>query len=274
VTITDQSLAWAESVVGPLRATPIAAGTTGIVLRLDAAGGECVLKLYCPDPEEPDCAWREQRILDLLRETVMPVPRVLAIDRDGSSAGWPAVLMTRVAGRKRIRPRETGPWLKELASLAARIHALPFDSELLPRYRLWGLNDPLEKPRWWRDAGAWRAAVELFRGPMPQENRCFIHRDFHPGNVLWQGGHVSGVVDWLHGCWGPPSADLGHCRLNLWLDNGPAAARQFLDLYGASDYDHYWDIADAMTWHVDPKRDGERHARRWESFITAAIKSA
>jgi len=155
----------------------------------------------------------------------------------------------------------------------ARIHALPLDPELLPRYRLWGLNDPLDKPPWWRDAGAWCAAVELFRGPMPEEPWCFIHRDFHPGNVLWQNGRVSGVVDWLHGCWGPPSADVAHCRLNLWLDNGPAAAQRFLAMCGASDYDHYWDVADAMSWHIDQKRDGERRARHWESFITDAVNS-
>lgn len=245
---------------------------------LDAAGGQLVLKLYRPDPEEPDSAWREQRILDLLRETLLPVPRVLAIDRDGSRAGWPALLMTRMRGRKRMHPRAHERWLHQLAALAARIHDLAVDEPDLPRYRLWGFEDDLGRPGWWRDGGAWRAAVEVFHGPMPEETWCFIHRDFHPGNVLWQGDIVSGVVDWLHGCWGPPSADVGHCRLNLWLDNGPMSAQRFLDEYrklrpGPPAYDRYWDVAAAMSWHLDPERDGERFAGRWESFITAAVSS-
>lgn len=275
----DRARLWVESLVGPVGATPITAGTTGQVFALDAAGGPLVLKLYRPDPEEPDSARREETILDVLRDTLMPVPRVVAMDRDGSQAGWPALLMTRLAGRKRIKPRRADPWLKQMAALAARIHELEIDERSVPRYGLWGLSDPLDTPAWWRDKGAWRAAVELFRGPMPDgEPWRFIHRDFHPGNVLWQRGHVSAVVDWLHGCWGPPSADLGHCRLNLWIDNGPTAAQRFLDAYrmrkpDAPPYNRYWDIADALSWNLDQKRDGTHRARRWESFITSAVKA-
>ena len=43
----------------------------------------------------------------------------------------------------------------------------------------------------------------------------FCHRDYHPGNVLWSRGQVSGVVDWTHACHGAPAVDVAHCALNL-----------------------------------------------------------
>ncbi len=235
-----------------------------------------MLKLYRADASEPDSAWREAHILNLLASSELPVPRTVALDRDGSEAGMPALLMSRMPGRRRMRPREIDPWLQELAAVAARIHALPITQSDLPRHGLWGLDDPLPVPDWWTDAGVWRAAVDVFRGPGPDEPRCFIHRDFHYGNLLWRGGHVSAIVDWLHGCWGPASADLAHCRINLWLDHGPAAAQGWLDAYREinpemTPYNRYSDIADAMSWHLDPKRDGLDRARRYESFMTAAI---
>jgi len=46
----------------------------------------------------------------------------------------------------------------------------------------------------------WERAVEISRGPAPDLPAVLLHRDFHPGNVLWRYGRVSGVVDWLGAC--------------------------------------------------------------------------
>jgi phosphotransferase family enzyme len=278
--------------------------TTGTMLAVDVLDGrgqrlELVLKLYRPDPSEPDSAWREAHILNLLtgnshlpasrgrsgREAArvgptrsqypeFQTPKVIGLDREGSETGWPALVMTRLQGRGGTHVMK--PRLSELAGLAARIHALPIPEADLPRYRLWGLDDPLPMPSRWSDPGVWRAAVDIFRGRMPDEPGCFIHRDFHPGNVLWKSGRAMAIVDWLHGCWGPASADLAHCRINLWLDVGPSAAQGLLDAYRSINpamhaYNGYWDIADAMSWHIDPKTDGAQRARRFEAFITAAV---
>lgn len=254
----------------------VSTGTMLAVDALDSRGAKLrlVLKLYRPDPSEPDSAWREAHILELLERTDLPVPRVITLDREGSSTDWAALLMTRLAGRGGTHAGAPRP--RELAGLASRIHGLSIPESELPRFGLWGLDDPLPVPEWWGDAAVWSEAVSIFRGPMPGEPPCFIHRDFHPGNVLWRAGRAVAIVDWLHGCWGPPSADLAHCRINLWLDHGPAAAQGLLDAYRElhpemPPYNTYWDIADAMSWHPDPERDGERFARRWESFITSAV---
>jgi len=264
------------------RIRPLTGGNTGLVVALDmreAKGKKlrAVLKLYRPDGSEPDSALREARILQLLAATDLPVPRVVAIDHDIDDAGWPALLMTRLPGQRRMRPRSQGPWLVELAKLARRIHALALPSEALPRYRPWGLDDPLPVPDWWADRDVWLRAVDIFHGPAPEEPLVFIHRDFHPGNVLWIDAKPSAVVDWLHGCLGPASVDVAHCRLNLWLDIGPEAANGLLNAYRAigqesAPYHPYWDIADAMSWRIDLELGGVARARRYESFVATAVQ--
>lgn len=267
---------WSISAVRPLPG-----GITGFVTALDMRDAKgrrlrVVLKLYRPDRSEPDSARREANILHRLAATNLPVPRVVAIDQDGGDAGWPALLMTRMPGRRRMRPRELGPPLHELAELARRIHSLALPHDALPRYRPWGLDDPLPVPGWWTDPRIWRRAVEIFHGPVPDEQPVFIHRDFHPGNVLWTGAKPSAIVDWLHGCLGPASVDIAHCRINLWLDIGPQAADGVLNAYRAirvesPPHNPYWDIADAMSWRIDPVRHGVVRARRYESFVAAAV---
>lgn len=237
-----------------------------------------MLKLYRPDVAEPDSARREANVLRMLAATDLPVPKVIAIDPDGDGAGWPALLMTRLPGRRRMRPRLQGPWLTELARLAHRIHALALPRGALPRYRPWGLDDSLPVPGWWADRDIWLRAVDIFHGPAPHEAPVFIHRDFHAGNVLWIGAKPSATVDWLHGCLGPASVDVAHCRLNLWIDVGPEAANGMLDAYRAlgtesGPHHPYWDIADAMSWRIDPELDGAARARRYESFVTTAVKA-
>ena len=83
-------------------------------------------------------------------------------------------------------------------------------------------------------------------GPPPDDRACFIHRDYHPGNTLWTGGRLTGVVDWIGGSWGPPSVDLGHMRVNLTADLGLAVADRFLAAHRAlTGFDHHpwWDVA-------------------------------
>ncbi|MGH8994849.1 MAG: aminoglycoside phosphotransferase family protein, partial [Acidimicrobiales bacterium] len=62
----------------------------------------------------------------------------------------------------------------------------------------------------------WERAVEIAHRPPPELPPVFIQRDFRPGNVLWQRGAVSGVVDWQSASIGPASADVAHCRANLF----------------------------------------------------------
>jgi hypothetical protein len=80
-----------------------------------------------------------------------------------------------------------------------------------------------------------------------------------PGNVLWSGSRIVGVVDWATSSRGDPGADIGHCRANL-TEFGLATPDVFLDLCRqagvCTDYDPYWDLAAAVDvghWADEPE---------------------
>jgi Phosphotransferase enzyme family len=74
-----------------------------------------------------------------------------------------------------------------------------------------------------------------------------VHRDYHPSNVLWLNGRVSGIVDWVNGCRGPAGIDVAWCRHNLANLQGVSVADEFLTAYideagSEFKYDPYWDL--------------------------------
>ena len=107
--------------------------------------------------------------------------------------------------------------------------------------------------------------------PVPWSRRaCLIHRDYHPGNTLWAGGRLVGVVDWIGGSWGPPSVDLGHMRVNLAAELGLAVADRFLAAHRAlTGFDHHpwWDVASA----VDVASEAPAAWRGVEDLVAAAL---
>ena len=59
----------------------------------------------------------------------------------------------------------------------------------------------------------------------------FLHRDYHPGNLPWHEGSLSGIVDWVFSSYGPLGIDVAHTRWNLALVDGPTSAAAFLSVY-------------------------------------------
>ncbi len=96
----------------------------------------------------------------------------------------------------------------------------------------------------------WERVGEVVRGPAPASPTHLIHRDFHPANVLWTDGRVSGIVDWVNSCRGPAGVDVGGMRRNLAHLFGGEAPDRFLAAYlsesGIAEYDPYWDLITAV----------------------------
>lgn len=57
------------------------------------------------------------------------------------------------------------------------------------------------------------------------------HGDFQSGNVVWDGGALTGVIDWEGVARGPAGYDVGWCRLDLYLLYGEDLADTFLAAY-------------------------------------------
>ena len=113
------------------------------------------------------------------------------------------------------------------------------------------------------DAAAWAAAIDVIRRSTPPYEGRFLHRDFHPGNVLFDvpparpaGARITGVVDWAATSWGPADLDVAHCATNLALLHGPAWGLRFAEAYeeaggvlaAAASERLYWRVRDAPAF--------------------------
>ena len=197
--------------------------------------------------DEPHAPRREVDALRFAFSRGLPVPEVVAADVTGAQVGdgIPVLLMSFLPGRAvaRARPREARRGRG--GDPRHRSRRLGLGHEYFPWYQSYEPVPPAAST--W--PALWNTAIDLWHNAMPAYEPTFIHRDFHPGNVLWLRGIASGVVDWPNGCRGPWGCDIAHCRQNLvWL-SGREAADEFLAAYEAltgRTYDYFWELASIM----------------------------
>lgn len=193
---------------------------------------------------EADLATHEAGVLRLLAKTEVAAPHLIAVDEDGTEAGVPSVLMTALSGVPVLVPSSMGVWLRQMAETLPGIHAIrPSPGEFPWRYKTYCDLAALRVPDWSQSRDAWNQAIAVARGPRPPTDEHLIHRDYHPSNILWHDGRITGVVDWVNACQGPAGVDIGHCRRNLALLHGLEVADRFLDeCLRWAEYDPHWDI--------------------------------
>lgn len=102
----------------------------------------------------------------------------------------------------------------------------------------------------------------MIRKPVPPYEGRFLHRDFQPGNVLFDAepprpadARITGVVDWAATSWGPADLDVAHCSVTLALLHGPAWGLRFAEAYeeaggmlaAAAGERLYWQVRDGLA---------------------------
>jgi len=208
-------------------------------------GKRLVLKRYIWSGllrDEPVAPRRELEALAFAETNALPAPRVVGADVTGDELGdeVPAILMTFLPGVPVAVPD-----LSALAVVAAEVHATGpdgFGHDYFPWYEATVVRPPPATRR----PALWEKAIALRSSAMPSYRPTFIHRDFHPGNVLWSRDRVCGIVDWANACRGPRGCDIAHCRANLLVLAGEDAADKFLAAYErltGEQYDLYWELA-------------------------------
>jgi Ser/Thr protein kinase RdoA (MazF antagonist) len=225
--------------------------TSSAVYLVHAGKYRYVLRILNNDAwfaREPDLAPHEAAAITEAQQTGVAAPKLIAFAPR-------ALLMTYLPGAVELRPANFSEWLHDLARTLASIHSHKSDS--FPwRFRTWLDRNKLTVPRWVANPSAWQRAIEIVREPAPQYCPVFIHRDYHPANVLWQEGRISGVVDWINACIGPAGIDVAHCRGNLASMYGPDAADEFLRMYMGEDdsfeYQPYWDLETLLDCLSEP----------------------
>lgn len=259
------------------------------VLRMKGSTSSSVYLVHCsrgldPNPvvlrvfdnhewlsREPDLPDHEACALVEAQKAAIRSPRLIAYSSTDIGFGAPVLVMSFIKGSIELRPSNFHDWLNGLARQLASIHQHAATGFPWP-YRSWLTRDLLAPPEWTLVPRVWDRAIELVLGTPPDtQPPVFIHRDYHPTNVLWHRGIVSGVVDWINACQGPAGVDVAHCRTNLAMMFGPEAADQFLNIYTqvaeGFEYHPYWDVNSILELCIPQPV----YYRPWQDFGLSVI---
>ncbi|MEX2031987.1 MAG: phosphotransferase, partial [Dehalococcoidia bacterium] len=132
----------------------------------------------------------------------------------------------------------------------------------------------------------WRRTRALLEQPWPEAQPTLVHRDYHPGNILWTRGAPTGITDWVSAATGPSGVDAAHMRANLADLLELRVADDFRDSYEAiagAPHHPYWDLLhavdrgeiDAAQWHDAGRIDltGRVIARRREQYLESVVRA-
>lgn len=210
---------------------------------------------------------REAAVLRLLDGTDVPAAALVAVDATAQYCDHPSLLMSLLPGTVRLDDDGADRRAELLARQLLRIHRLPVPGESRPRtYQAWTSPERVSPPEGTVRPDLWQRAVDVIRREPPPYQGCFLHRDFHPGNVLFtgdgDGSRLSGVVDWVETSWGPADLEVAHCSTALALLHGTSAGMRFADRYVAAGgqlsedrADHlYWRLLDALAFAPDAEK--------------------
>ena len=233
----------------------------------------------------------EFETLTFLQEHGVPAPVPLYLDEEGAVLGSPGIVTSYVPGQQIMSPpgHPSGPldWARSLAVMLANIHSIPCDRA--KRFLL----DANSEATWFLRSGgvpsymdahpdgavAWQAVHDLLPHLQPVES-TLVHLDYWRGNVLWEGGRISAVVDWEEAAYGDPGIDVAYCYMELVIMGMIEEAKEFLCAYEAETEKQvanlgFWELAAAVRpmtdiagWITEPSK-GERFRR----FIADAKRS-
>ncbi len=195
---------------------------------LDRTPRRVVVKLYRDGDGTAPLEWSR---LGFAARVALPVPEPIVADLESVWFGRPAVVMSRLPGRPDLTPKDVDSSIGALAQALAKLHETPLHGAagavtLPPRFESWrapaGEHDPLT-------AAAVRAVTA--RLPSGTSERVLTHGDFHPGNILWQRGRITGVVDWSEARLDTRWYDLAYCRASVCVHLGPDIADRLAYAY-------------------------------------------
>jgi len=184
-------------------------------------------------------ARREFQTFELLQRHGIPSPQPLYLDAHGAVLGTPGIVTSYVPGTMIISPSEPIRWARTLATMLAKIHAVPgatagqtflldgnaeaawfVQSDGVPDYMQAHPDGPAV---WQMVADVWPHRAHI--------SPTLVHLDYWPGNMLWDHGQITAVVDWEEAAFGDPGIDVAYCRMELFLSGLGHVADEFLHTY-------------------------------------------
>ncbi len=285
-------VAWIERAVGHgsrlvSAARMPASSTEKHLIRVEREDGsrmDLVLRRF-HDPERLGIdpwyvAANEARALELLGGTRVPAPHLVAADTQAEVCDVPALLESWVPGEQAWDPSDLDGYLRGAAEVLVAIHDLAVPSAM-PAYRPYftaAVTGP-PIPAWSTRRSMWERVFARIDPVRPASPARFIHRDYHPGNALWDGERVTGIVDWATAAAGPAGIDLARMRQNLAGWHGRAVADRFTAWYvraggDPAARDPFWDLldaADSVAFVEEPGAPGEGDVEGFEDYVASVL---
>ena len=273
-----ETMEWLRRHLGPAAVVgrPLTGGVTSEVRLVEGGERRAVLKRVTNHDwraERPGVVAYEAKVLQWLAAGSIPVPGVLAVDGTGEKTGTPSLLLAYIDGEPAGDTASPLAWMGSLVDAAVAIASLDASEWVRPFRRYLEASEAVP-PVWAADAGVWRCAIEAVREPPPMARRSFIHRDFHPWNVLWNASLV-GIVDWSQASVGPINMDVAHCRANLAIRFGASVADDFKSRWEATtgrNHPVYRDLVTCIDFLPDwrPSARGNERLERWARHLLTA----
>lgn len=194
----------------------------------DATGERCYVLKVAPRGVRRSGntdVFRQAPLLRALHRAGLPVPDVpFASDKD-DELGSPYIVMERLPGRTFViwepdpsfLAAETDLVWSQTAQALASIHAFDRRTHLADwnhhaaldeQIGFWSrILDKADEAGWKRRGAALAAA--LAASPSETGPIGLTHGDYQPGNVLFEDGRLTGIIDWELACIGPQNLDVG-----------------------------------------------------------------
>lgn len=246
-----------------------------------------------PDPERAAADFHGLRIA---RGHGIPAPEPLYLDVTGDLLGLPGIVTGFIEGEQISHPEDVSSWSADIARMLLRVHdARPSAEDRRHIYdgRWMGLYFLRDS---WPDTMAGHPltapifeAVRELRTSLRRVRPVFLHMDYWPGNILWHGDRISGLVDWDAASYGDPALDVAYFRMNMYLRGIKEAADIFLRCYeaesGPVENLGFWELACAARplpaparWLLefyetpDPTAIVNRAETDFREFVTLAMR--
>lgn len=234
---------------GDLTVRQFNAGQSNPTYQLSAGGKKYVLRKKPPGTLLPSAhaVDREYRVMHALKDTPVPVPRMLHLCQDTSVIGTDFYVMEMVEGRvfhdpslPELTPPERRAFYESFIKSLADLHAVDPDTVGLGNFGRPNGYLSRQVARWSQQykatetetIAAMDKLMEWLPANLPDEDEAaIVHGDFRPGNAIAQDGSydVIALLDWELCTLGHPLADLGYVCALYHADHLPTGQFKGLD---------------------------------------------
>ncbi len=240
----------------------------------------------------------EYQLLKIARGAGVQVPTPCFLCQDVTVLGRPFFLMHRLkgtaAGHLLTKQAAQPGLMKTLGVNLARIHSIDPERQglaFLGRPPANPIDHTLDLYRHYLDAiGACRPAIEfglawLQRNAPGTGRMTLCHRDYRTGNLMIDGDHLTGILDWEFAGWGNPMEDIGWFVAKCWRFGAPhreagglGDREPFYQAYerqAGLKIDRsevaYWEVMAHVRWATIACQQADRHFSGAENSLELAL---